>query len=75
MPFPNSVKICRKHCITFSSGIISAGGHGILRSMHANPNLVGDIVPVDIVANLMCAVAYKTAKEGLVSGRFLNFWN
>ena len=36
----------------FHSVIIAAGGHGILRSMHANPNLVGDIVPVDIVANL-----------------------
>ena len=43
--------------------------------MHANPNLVGDIVPVDIVANLMCAVAYKTAKGGILSGRFLKLRN
>ena len=44
-----------------ATGGIAAGGHGILRSMLGNPNLVGDIVPVDVVANLMCAVAYKTA--------------
>ena len=28
-----------------------------------NPNLAADIVPVDTVINLMCAVAHKTARQ------------
>ena len=36
----------------FLKGIIAAGAHGILRSINCNPNLRGDIVPVDVVANL-----------------------
>ena len=36
---------------------------GILRSMINNPNMVADIIPVDTVINLMCAVAHKTAEQ------------
>ena len=36
---------------------------GALRSMINNPNLVADIIPVDTVINLMCAVALKTARQ------------
>ena len=36
---------------------------GALRSMINNPAIVADLVPVDTVINLMCAVALKTAKQ------------
>merc|ERR1719188_851646 len=45
------------------TGIVVACGHGVLRSMYANPDYIADIIPVDIVINLMCAVAYKTAGQ------------
>lgn len=31
--------------------------------MNANSDLICDIIPVDTVINMMCAVAYKTAKQ------------
>ena len=44
-------------------GIVVACGHGVLRTMYANPNYIADLIPVDTVINLMCAVAYKTAGQ------------
>ena len=46
-----------------SKGIVVGAGHGVLRSMYANPDNIADIIPVDTVINLMCAVAYKTAMQ------------
>ena len=45
------------------TGIVVACGHGVLRTMYANPDYIADIIPVDTVINLMCAVAYKTAGQ------------
>ena len=44
-------------------GIVVGIGHGVLRSMFAVPDNIADIIPVDTVINLMCAVAYKTAMQ------------
>ena len=46
-----------------SLGIVVGAGHGVLRSMYAFPDNIADIIPVDTVINLMCAVAYKTAMQ------------
>ena len=35
----------------------------MLRSMYAIPDNVADVIPVDTVINLMCAVAFKTAEQ------------
>ena len=44
-------------------GPVSGYGHGILRSISGNPGAVADIVPVDAVVNLMCAVALETSRQ------------
>ncbi|XP_054974452.1 fatty acyl-CoA reductase 2 [Sorex araneus] len=43
------------------TGIITAMGKGLLRSMKGTPRAVADIIPVDIVANLILAVGWYTA--------------
>ena len=40
-----------------------AYGHGVLRSTHVKTEMHPDIVPVDLVINLLCAVARKTAMK------------
>ena len=35
----------------------------VFRAMNANSDKICDIIPVDTVINLMCAVAYKTAEQ------------
>ena len=45
-----------------------AFGHGVLRSILADRNVHPDIVPVDVVINLICAVARKTAMEHIATG-------
>jgi fatty acyl-CoA reductase len=42
------------------AGIVVCAGHGILRSLCSSPYLIADMIPVDTVINLMCAVAWKT---------------
>ena len=57
---------CENHLsinVINSTGIVVGAGHGVLRSMYALPDNIADIIPVDTVINLMCAVAYKTAKQ------------
>ncbi|XP_054708693.1 fatty acyl-CoA reductase 1-like [Uloborus diversus] len=43
------------------AGIIVAGGKGVLRTMIIYGEVVADIIPVDVVINLMIAVAWYTA--------------
>ena len=54
------------NCISidkFFSGLVVAAGHGVMRTMYKIPDNIADIIPVDTVINLICAVAYKTAKQ------------
>ncbi|KAK9886421.1 hypothetical protein WA026_016701 [Henosepilachna vigintioctopunctata] len=41
------------------TGIIAAAGKGVFRAMLCDPNKTADIVPVDIVINLMLAAAWR----------------
>ncbi|CAF1642797.1 unnamed protein product, partial [Didymodactylos carnosus] len=43
------------------SGLIIALGKGMLRTMLGNSNARADIIPVDIVVNMMISVAWYTA--------------
>ena len=36
---------------------------GILKCIYNKPDMLADIIPVDVVINLMCAVAFKTAGQ------------
>ena len=47
----------------FFPGLVVAAGHGVMRTMYNIPEYIADIIPVDTVINLTCAVAYKTAKQ------------
>jgi len=42
-------------------GVIVGAGKGFLKVIRANPDLVGDIIPVDFTINLMIALAWYTA--------------
>ena len=42
------------------SGLYAIAGHGILRDLPLNPQLIGDQIPVDFVSNqLLAALAYQ----------------
>ncbi|XP_017781377.1 PREDICTED: putative fatty acyl-CoA reductase CG5065 [Nicrophorus vespilloides] len=41
------------------TGIIAAAGKGVFRSMHCHPEKTADLVPVDLVINLMLAAGWK----------------
>uniref|UniRef100_A0A8D8Q326 Fatty acyl-CoA reductase n=1 Tax=Cacopsylla melanoneura TaxID=428564 RepID=A0A8D8Q326_9HEMI len=45
------------------TGIIAAAGKGFFRTMLCHENKVADLVPVDIVINLMIVAAWKTANK------------
>ncbi|XP_035219500.1 putative fatty acyl-CoA reductase CG5065 [Stegodyphus dumicola] len=45
------------------AGIIVAGGKGVLRTMIIHGEVTADIIPVDVVVNLMIAVAWYTATQ------------
>lgn len=45
---------------TFWAGVVIGVGHGVWRSTYTNPDLIVDLIPVDIVINLMVAAAWKT---------------
>jgi fatty acyl-CoA reductase len=48
------------------TGIIAAAGKGFFRSMLCHENKVADLVPVDIVINLMICAAWRTATARFV---------
>jgi fatty acyl-CoA reductase len=56
----NMFSICQT---IFYPGMIAGWGHGVLRSLHGNPNLIADLIPVDIVINLMVAAAWNTSVQ------------
>lgn len=43
------------------AGFVCGVGKGVLRTFKAQPNLIGDMIPVDYPINLMIAVAWHTA--------------
>uniref|UniRef100_A0A336MZZ9 Fatty acyl-CoA reductase n=1 Tax=Culicoides sonorensis TaxID=179676 RepID=A0A336MZZ9_CULSO len=43
------------------TGIVSAVGKGLFRTIMCKENVIADLVPVDIVINLMITAAWKTA--------------
>ena len=43
------------------TGLVSAVGKGIFRTMMGNTQITADVVPVDVVINLMIAAAWRTA--------------
>jgi fatty acyl-CoA reductase len=43
------------------TGVVVGAGLGLLRTMHCNPDLTADIVPADMVINLMIATAWDVA--------------
>ncbi|XP_056281016.1 fatty acyl-CoA reductase 1 [Pseudoliparis swirei] len=45
------------------SGVFIAAGKGILRTMRANIDAVADLIPVDVVINLMLAAGWYTAER------------
>lgn len=45
------------------TGIIAAAGKGFFRTMLCHENKVADLVPVDIVINLMICAAWKTGTK------------
>ena len=44
------------------TGLMIGGGKGVIRSMHCNPDLNSEAVPVDININAIIAIAYKRSK-------------
>ncbi|XP_018318430.1 putative fatty acyl-CoA reductase CG5065 [Agrilus planipennis] len=45
------------------TGIITAAGKGIFRTMLCDPNKKADLIPVDLVINLMIVAAYSIATQ------------
>lgn len=43
------------------TGIVSAVGKGVFRTMMGNTEIIADVIPVDIVINLMIVSAWQTA--------------
>ncbi|CAF1102789.1 unnamed protein product [Didymodactylos carnosus] len=58
------------------SGLIISLGKGMLRTMLGNSNARADIVPVDIVANMMISVAWYTAVKrfDLAEMNWASYW-
>uniref|UniRef100_V5GSY3 Fatty acyl-CoA reductase n=1 Tax=Anoplophora glabripennis TaxID=217634 RepID=V5GSY3_ANOGL len=54
------------------TGIIAAAGKGVFRSMLGHPDKVADLVPVDMVINLMIAAAWRV---GTTRSRELQVYN
>uniref|UniRef100_A0A8C7E3Z9 Fatty acyl-CoA reductase n=1 Tax=Naja naja TaxID=35670 RepID=A0A8C7E3Z9_NAJNA len=44
-----------------TSGLLAAGGKGILRTVKCNPAAIADIIPVDLAINLIIAAGWYTA--------------
>ena len=48
--------------------MIAGAGTGLLRSMYCQRLMVADLIPVDTVINLMCAVAPDIARKNAHEG-------
>lgn len=54
------------------SGIIAAAGKGLFRTMLCDPHKTADLVPVDMVINLMIVSAWKV---GIMKSKELQIYN
>lgn len=45
------------------TGLIVGAGKGIIRTMHCNPEMVGDLVPVDLAINCMILIGKELYEE------------
>lgn len=43
------------------AGIIAAAGKGVFRTMLCHPDKIADLIPVDMVINIMLVAAWKVA--------------
>lgn len=43
------------------TGVIAGAGTGILRTLHCNPNVIANIVPVDMTVNALICSAWDVA--------------
>lgn len=44
-----------------ATGVVVGAGLGILRTMHCDPDMIADLVPADMVINVMIASAWDVA--------------
>ena len=57
-PFPGWVE-----GLNGPTGLMIGAARGVVRSMHCNPDLPADIIPVDTAINALIAVAAKRGKN------------
>lgn len=43
------------------TGVVAGAGTGVLRTMHCNPDITANIVPVDMTVNALIASAWDVA--------------
>lgn len=53
------------YCLILIIGMLVGAGCGLLRSMYVKRECVADLIPVDMVINVMCAVANKHSTRGI----------
>lgn len=46
-----------------ATGAVFGAGMGILRTMHCNPDMIAELVPADMVINVMIASAWDVATK------------
>lgn len=45
------------------TGVVVGAGLGVLRTLHADREMVADLVPVDLAVSALIATAYDTAQN------------
>lgn len=45
------------------TGVVAGAGTGVLRTMHCNPSITANIVPVDMTVNALIASAWDVASN------------
>jgi len=55
------------------SGILAGAGTGVLRTLYCKRACTADMVPVDLCINLLCCVAWQTARDAPGSVKVYNF--
>lgn len=55
-----------------NTGLMIGAGKGVIRSMHCNPDLNSEAVPVDLAINAIITIAYKRSKMSKESVYFCN---
>ena len=53
-----------EHPYNGPTGVFAGIGKGVLRTVYCMRDSVADMVPVDVCINLLCAIAWDTAKAG-----------